>query len=114
MTSYMILFPSPAMQVPAEELPAVGEAARAVVREAKEAGVLVFAGGLDEGVAPVLVSGDGTVTEGTYPQTRELSGGLTIVDVPTPEEAARWAAKIAVACRCSQEVRAFADDPESH
>lgn len=113
MTSYMILFPSPAMQVPAEELPAVGEAARAVVREAKESGVLVFAGGLDEGVAPVLVAGDGTVTQGTYPQTREYSGGLTIVDVPTPEEAERWAAKIAVACRCSQEVRAFAYDPDS-
>ena len=114
MTCYMILFPSPAMEVTAEELPAVGEAARAVVREAKEAGVFVFGGGLDETVAPVLVAGDGTVSEGTYPQTREFSGGFTIVDVPTHEEAERWAAKIAVACRCPQEVRAFGYDPESY
>ncbi|MGO4534384.1 YciI family protein [Leifsonia sp. 2MCAF36] len=114
MTRYMILFPSPAMQVTEEELPAVSDAARAVVREAKAAGVLVFAGGQDESVAPVLVAGDGTVTEGTYPQTKEFSGGLTIIDVPTLDEAMGWAAKIAVACRCSQEVRPFVFDPDSY
>ena len=39
-------------------------------------------------------------------------GGLTIVDVPSREDALRWAAKIAVACRCAQEVRAIGADPE--
>ena len=52
------------------------------------------------------------VTDGPYPQTRELSGGFTLVDVPTREAALAWAAKIAAACRCAQEVREFGPDPE--
>jgi hypothetical protein len=54
---------------------------------------------------PVMVAGDGTVTADTYPQTKELWGGVTVVDVPTREAALEWAAKIAAACRCAQEVR---------
>ena len=38
-------------------------------------------------------------------------GGLTILDVPSREEALQWAAKIAAACRCAQEVREFMTDP---
>jgi hypothetical protein len=70
MTRYLISFPSSAMDhIPAEELPAVGEAAHAVVQEAMDAGVWVFGGGLAEDVSPVMVAGDGTITAGTYPQT---------------------------------------------
>jgi len=40
MTRYLISFPSGAMDhIPAEEMPAVGEAAHAVVQEAMDAGV---------------------------------------------------------------------------
>jgi len=35
-----------------------------------------------------------------------------LVEVPTREAALEWAAKIAVACRCAQEVREFGPDPE--
>ncbi len=35
-----------------------------------------------------------------------------IVDVPTREEALAWARKIAVACRCPQDVRKFMHDPD--
>ena len=60
MTRYLISFPSSAMDhIPPEEFPAVGEAAHAVVREAMDAGVLVFGGGLAENVDPVMVAGDG-------------------------------------------------------
>ena len=45
MTRYLISFDDGAMTFPAE-LPAVAEAAHAVVREAKDAGVWVFGGGL--------------------------------------------------------------------
>ena len=111
MTRYLISFPSGAMHhIPAEEFPAVGEAAHAVVREAIDAGVLVFGGGLAEDVDPVMVAGDGTVTASTYPQTKELNGGFTILDVPSREAALAWAAKIAAACRCAQEVREFGAD----
>jgi hypothetical protein len=44
--------------------------------------------------------------------SKELIGGLTIVDVPTRQDALKWAAKIAVACRCAQDVRKFGDDLE--
>jgi len=111
MTKYLISFPAPAMQVTAEQLPAVADAARAVIQEAKDAGVYVFGGGIDESVAPVRVAGDGTVTDGAYPQHRELSGGFTVIEVPTMQEARAWAARIATACRCEQELRAFQFDP---
>jgi hypothetical protein len=113
MTRYLISFPSDAMDhIPDEDEPEVARAAHAVIQEAKDAGVYLFTGGLDEGVEPVMVAGDGTVTAGTYPQTKELWGGVTVVDVPTREAALEWAAKIAVACRCAQEVREFGPDPE--
>lgn len=88
MTKFLISFPGVAMShIPPEDFPAVGEAARAVVREAKEAGVYVFSGGLDEDVDPVLVAGNGAVTAGTHPQTAEFTGGLTVVDVASRDEA---------------------------
>ena len=52
---------------------------------------------------------DGTVTDGTYPEGR--IGGFSIVDVPSRQEALEWGAKIAVACRCAQDVREFMPDP---
>lgn len=56
----------------------------AVVQEAKDAGVWVFGGGIDESIPPVMVDGDGTVTEGTYPQTKQLEGGYTVLELPSP------------------------------
>ena len=113
MTKYLISFPSGAMTVSAEELQDVSDASHAVVEQAKEAGVWVFGGGIDESIPPVLVDGDGTVTEGTYPQTEQLEGGYAVLEVPSREAALDWAAKLAVACRCAQEVRAFYYDPAS-
>src|SRR3954451_2332691 len=112
MTRYLISFPSGAMDhIPAEEFPAVGEAAHAVVQEAIDSGVWVFGGGLAEDVDPVMVAGDGTITAGTYPQTKEFNGGFTVLDLPSREAALEWAAKIAAACRCAQEIREFMPDP---
>jgi len=113
MTKYLISFPSGAMDVTPEELPAVADAAHAVVQEAKDAGVWVFGGGIDESVAPVRVDAAGTVREGTYPETAKIEGGYTVLELATREEALAWAAKIARACRCEQEVRAFQYDPAS-
>ena len=112
MTRYLISFPGDAMDhIPDEEMPEVARATHTVIDEAKDAGVYLFTGGLEEDVEPVMVSGDGTVTAGTYPQTKDVSGGVTVVDVPTREAALEWAAKIAAACRCAQEVREFMLDP---
>jgi hypothetical protein len=113
MAKYLISFPAPAMGVPAEEMAAVGEASRAVVREAKAAGVYVFGGGINEAVAPVMVAADGSVKNETYPQTKEFNGGFCVMELPSREDAVKWAGKIAKACRCAQELREFMYDPES-
>lgn len=111
---YLISFPGSAMgHISAEELPSVSEAAHAVIREAKAAGVYVFGGGLDETVPPVMVMGDGKVSAGTYPETGRLNGGFCVLDVPSRAEAEAWASKLAAACRCAQELRQFMFDPES-
>ncbi|MFI6679385.1 YciI family protein [Kribbella sp. NPDC050470] len=117
MPKYLISFEKGAMDhIPEEDFPEVGKNAHAVVREAKDAGVYVFSGGLryDDGDAdPAVVAVDGMVTDGPYPESKELIGGVMIVDVPTREEALVWAAKTAAACRCPQDVRKFLDDPDA-
>ena len=112
MTQYLISFGFHAMDhIPDEELAAVSKAALAVVQEARDAGVFVFAGGLESERASIVGTG-GTVTDGPYPETKEVIGGFCIVEVPSREEALKWAAKTAVACRCAQEVREIMPDPE--
>lgn len=113
MAKYLISFPASAMDIPAQDWADVSEASHAAIREAKAAGVYVFGGGINEGVAPLLVAADGTATNGTYPQTREFNGGFCVLELPSREAAIQWAAKIARACRCSQELREFGYDPES-
>lgn len=109
MTRYLISFDAHAMDhVPDEDMPAVARAAHAVVREALNAGVLVCTGAMDNRQASIVTT-DGTVTDGPCPDAIE---GVTVVEVPSREEALEWAAKIAVACRCAQEVREFMADPE--
>lgn len=112
MTKYLISFPAEAMVLTDEELQQASVDSHAVVEEAKAAGVWVFGGGIDEGVDPVLVAGDGTVSSEIYPGSK-LNGGWAVLEVPTREEATEWARKIAVACRCSQELREFMYDPAS-
>ena len=113
MTKYLVSFPGPAMDIPDEDMAAVGEASHAVIGEAKDAGVYVFGGGINENVAPLMVAADGTVTNETYPQTKEFNGGFCVLEIPSRQVAIQWAAKIAKACRCSQELREFQFDPES-
>jgi len=113
MAKYLISFPSAAMVLRDDELEVVGRAARAVIEEAKAAGVYVFGGGIDETVPPVLISADGEVVEGGYPWAPPLNGGFTILELPSRKEAVAWAARIAKACRCRQELRVFGFDPAS-
>jgi len=112
MTKYLISFPSEAMVVTDEHLAAAGVDSRAVIEEAKAAGVYVFGGGINEPVAPVLVAVDGSVSGQIYPGSR-LNGGFTVLELPSREEAVKWAAKLARACRCAQELREFMYDPAS-
>lgn len=112
MTKYLISFPTEAMVLTEEEFPIVVADSHAVIEEAKAAGVYVFGGGIAEQVDPVLVSGDGSVSSEIYPGSR-IKGGFTVLEAPTREDAVEWARKIAVACRCAQELREFMYDPAS-
>ena len=58
-----------------------------------------------------VVAADGAVADGPYPEGKAHIGGLAIVDVPSREQALKWAARLAAACRCRQDVREFMPDP---
>jgi hypothetical protein len=112
MARYLISFNDGAMDhIPDEDMPAVGKAAHDVIQEAANAGAWVFGAGLERQKASVVAT-NGAITDGPYPETKEVIGGFAVVEVATREEALEWAAKIALACRCAQEVREVMDDPE--
>jgi hypothetical protein len=109
MPEYLIFFNQQWVpDYPEEDFVQIGAESKALVAEMKEAGVLVFAGGLEE--TPALASADATsgeliVTDGPYVETKEWLGGLTIIDVADDDAAREWAGRVAVACRWPQEVR---------
>jgi hypothetical protein len=113
MTKYLISFPSAAMKVPRDQMEAVSRDSHDVIRAAKAAGVYVFGGGIDESVPPVLVAADGSIAEGGYPWAPALNGGFAVFELPSTQAAVEWAARLAKACRCEQELRVFGFDPES-
>jgi len=113
MTKFLISFPASAMDVPDEDMAAVAEASHAVIREAKAAGVYVFGGGINSAVAPLMVAADGNCANKTYRETQELDGGFCVLELPSRAAGVDWAAKLASACRCPQELREFYYDPES-
>ena len=113
MPRYLISFDDGSMDhIPEKDWPAVGEAAHAVVREAKAAGVWIFGGGVLRQRASIVAT-DGTVSLGPVPEPKAVVGGFSIIEVTSREEALVWAARIAKSCRCAQEVREIMFDPDS-
>jgi hypothetical protein len=117
MTEYLIYFNQQWVGDHSEEwFRSRGPLAMAVVHEMEAAGVLVYAGGLDEDVAEAFsadaTSGTLMFTDGPFVETKEYLGGLTIVDVADQEAARTWAGKIAEACGWPQEVRRFKPRPD--
>ena len=113
MQRYLVSFDDGSMDhIPAEELPQVSEASRAVVEQAKEAGVWIFGGGVG-GQRATVVGTDGAITDGPVPETKAVIGGFAIIEVPSRAKALEWAARLARGCRCAQEVREIMYDPAS-
>lgn len=86
-----------------------------VVHDMEAAGVLVFAGGLQEDgpvVAADATSGEVVLTDGPYAEVTEWLGGLTIIEVPDLETAKYWAGRVAEGCGWPQELRAFSPRPD--
>ena len=84
-----------------------GPLARAVVSEMKEAGVLVFAGGLVEEIELAFGSDGLGLISGPITNDGEFLGGLTIINVASDEEAKMWGAKVGQACGWPQAIRRF-------
>ena len=84
-----------------------GPLARQVVAELKEAGALVFAGGLVEEIELAFGADENGAMVGPITSDGEYMGGLTIIEVATDSEANRWGARIAQACGWPQEIRKF-------
>jgi hypothetical protein len=113
MHRYLISFDDGSMDhIPEAELPEVAELAHAVVRKAKAAGVWIFGGGILRQQASIVAT-DGTISDGPAPEIKAVIGGFSIIEVSSRAEAHVWAAQFARACRCAQEVREIAFDPES-
>lgn len=113
MPRYLISFDDGSMDhIPEADLPAVGESARTVVRDAKSKGIWIFGAGVQRQQSSIVAT-NGTITNGPVPETKAVIGGFSIIEVSSHEEAIAWAARLAAACRCPQEVREIGFDPES-
>lgn len=91
---------------PSAQDEAMVEEIHALNRDMIAAGVRRFAGGL--GAARTLrvqADGDVLITDGPYLETKELLGGITIVETANLDEALTWARRGAKACRMPTEVR---------
>jgi hypothetical protein len=102
---------------PSTQDEAMAEEMYALNREMIAAGVRKFAGGL--GPARTLrPKPDGAllITDGPYLETKELVGGITIVEAADWDEALMWASKGAKVGRTPVEIREifFAPAPEEN
>jgi hypothetical protein len=92
---YVLVLDAHAMDhVPDEDMVEVDRAAHAVSQEAIDAGVWVCGSGLQDQRA-AIVAADGSVVDGA----QVTVGGLTVIEVPSREEAHRWAATWAMPLR---------------
>ena len=106
-----ISFPSSAMQVSEQDLPAVSDAARGR-RAGQAGGVWVF------GNRRECAAGHGRwgwhCDAGARTRYSRSKAATTVLEVPFPVRVgAGMGQKFAVACRCAQEVREFQYDPAS-
>jgi hypothetical protein len=114
MAYYLISFEDGAMTFPQEDLAEVANAAHAVMRDAQNAGVWIFGGGLHSAEFLDVVNELGVVNTHPVTSTHHLIGGFSILNVASRNEVIEWSGKIAAACRCPQTVREIMDDPEAH
>ena len=113
MTQYMLsVHHSDAEPVPTE--PDVIERMFADVdrfnQKARDAGIWVFAGGLESVESATTVDGRGAqpvVTDGPFAESKEWLGGFWIFELPDLDAALQWATEGSKACGGRVEVRPF-------
>jgi hypothetical protein len=83
-------------------------------KKMEEAGVWVFAGGLERPeTSKVVASGSNgvVVTDGPFPEAKEQIGGFWVIEAEDFDAALDWARGATVACRGPVEVRPFQSEP---
>ena len=93
----------------------VAESVGKVVEDLSKAGVLLFAEGVHRsalGARVKVADGKRTVTDGPFAETKELIGGIIVVDVRTRDEAVEWAARLAEALGNEVEVRRVVEEAD--
>ena len=79
-----------------------------VVEDLSKAGVLLFAEGVHRsalGARVAVTEGRRTVTDGPFAETKELIGGVIVIDVRSRDEALEWAGRLAEALGAEVELR---------
>lgn len=115
MTRYLmsVCYPADSTAPSPEELELITQEVTEIHRDLQRDGSWVFGGGLhDPSTATVVRSRDGSAvtTDGPFVDTKEVIGGLSIIDVTDLDAALRWVERMARATTCPIEVRPFLDD----
>ena len=116
MTRYLmsVCYPADITPPSSEELEGIMRDVTEVHTALQAEGSWVFGGGLhDPSTVTVIAFRDGSVTtlDGPFLDTKEVIGGLSIIDVADIEAALHWAQRMAAATTCPIEVRPFMEDP---
>jgi hypothetical protein len=93
----------------------VAEGVGKVVEDLSKAGVLLFAEGVHRsslGARVKVAGGKRTVTDGPFAETKELIGGVIVIDVRSKDEAVEWAARLAEALDGEIEVRRVVEEAD--
>ncbi len=116
MTQYLLSVHSSAEDYarPLEEMVPAFEAVDRFNQKAQDAGIWVFAGGLQPADLATVVDGTGdqpVVTDGPYLETKEWIGGFWVFELPDLDAALEWATEASKACAGKVEVRPFQEEP---
>jgi hypothetical protein len=93
----------------------VAEGVGKVVEDLSKAGVLLFAEGVHRsslGARVKVSGGKRTVTDGPFAETKELIGGVIVIEVRNKDEAIEWAARLASALDAEVEVRRVVEEAD--
>ena len=97
-----------------EAMRPVFEAVERYNQKAKDAGIWVFAGGLEPIETATTVDNTGDepiVTDGPFAESKEWVGGFWVFELPDLDAALEWATEASKACEGKVEVRPFQAEP---